>query len=171
MAIYAVPTSSDKLTLLDFGMYGSREAEQSGIDTTRTIDYSAIECIYSSTFTMGFDTPFDKNYSAGGVRSFDPDDNLDLFYTDSKARYNPDTGDLELNYSMHNPNMPWGGSGSYGSFRGADIGTFTGAIQNVFGFISAFFNYLPFSFQQLYFFGFTALIVVCIVKAVSKYSL
>lgn len=162
--VYAVPTGSDKLTLLDFYNFGNRETEDTlGFSTSETIIYSSVECIYSSTFTMDFNTPFDKNYNAAGVLSFDPDSDMDDFFTNSSARYNPDTHELEIGYNIGNHNHT---NGSYGSFSGADIGTFTGAIQNVFGFISAFFNYLPFSFQQLYFFGFTALIVVCIVKAV-----
>ncbi len=153
--VYAVPTLSDKLTIIDSFLFNG----------TQTIDYSAVECIYSSTFTMGFNTPFDKNYNAAGVLSYDPDSDSEDFFTRSTARYNPDTHELEIGYDMRN-NVRTGNFFNTYSSASPDAYSLIDNTRSVFLFISSTFSYFPSDVVHLFYFGFATLIIVAIIKAV-----
>lgn len=159
--VYAVESESDRLTLCDINLgitYGN----------LYWIDYTEVQEIYKSTFTLGFDTPFDAHYNSAGLHSFDPHgSDIDNFGAEL-ARYNPDTGALEVGSNMYSGKGAgyYNSTSSGGSSNNTRLMSFTSAFSTVFGFTSAFFNHLPDVLQQLFVFGFSTLVVCGIVKAV-----
>lgn len=162
--VYAVPTECNQLSFLSSEYIQSR-GWYSAL-SSKCVDFSQTELIYSSSFTMGFTTDFNPDLVSPGGLSFDPDSNLDDFFNTSSARLNPDTGSYEYDYNLskdYSSSRNFSFSGSAGS---SNLSTFSSAFSNVFAFISSFFSFLPSAFQQLFFFGFTTVIVVAIIKAV-----
>lgn len=161
--VYVLETNCEHLSFI------SKEFTDGYLDEylgNKAVDFRNAELLYSSTFKMCFTTDFDPDFNAVGVISYDPDSNSNSIFNRSSARYNPDTNALEIGYNLGNyRNNPTSYSFS-GSANKSNLNTFSGAFSNVFSFVSAFFSYLPGSYQQMYFFGLTALVVLAILKAV-----
>lgn len=133
---------------------------------------------YSETFKMlqYSDISYNSNLTFGDVLSYNGDAGYsDLF----KYNYNYDavtdgSGYTDIgHYDIFKDPDSWYNTGSFlpsSNFsdlsKGLSVKSFSGMFSNVFGFVSAFFNYLPSSMAQVYIFGFSCLVVVAIIKAV-----
>ena len=126
---------------------------------------------YRSTFTVSKAMPYDSNnnssdFTSNHVYGFDSENPSDVF--DNLAAYvSPDKKLVANNQKFSGDILPPGHSTNNYNFSSYQkIDSFSSSFQNVFGFITTFLNYLPDGFLGVFSFGFTALIIIVIIKAV-----
>ena len=129
--------------------------------TFKMLQYSDIK--YDPTKKTGTVLPYDgsKGISSKTQYDYSYDSKTDLITGEQKIGhtdlYNDPNSWISKNFSKNNiPKLDT----SY------SIDSYDSSFQNVFGFITTFFHYLPSSFIGIFSFGFTALVVIAIIKAV-----
>lgn len=129
--------------------------------TFKMLQYSDIK--YDPTKKTGAVLPYDGSKGISSQMQYDYtyDAKTDLITGEQKIGhtdlYNDPNSWISKNFS--NNNLPKLDS-SY------SIDSYDSSFQNVFGFITTFFHYLPGSFIGIFSFGFTAIVVIAIIKAV-----
>lgn len=135
--------------------------------------------VYSSSFTMKqySDVKYDPNTTYGGVLPYDYD--TANRYDNSYNAVEKEDGSVDyVSKDIYSDQNSWynkpidsgtGGSSSSGSSSSSKGFTnFAKSFSNFFGFLTYMFNFLPSQVKTIFTLGFTALVVICIIKVVFK---
>lgn len=143
----------------------------------KQVDTTYFSVAYESTFKIlqFSDIKYDPNKKTGNVLPYDGSKGIS---SKTKYDYSYDaktdliTGEQKIGHTdlYNDPNSWISKSSSKNNIPKLDtsysIDSYDSSFQNVFGFITTFFHYLPSSFIGIFSFGFTALVVIAIIKAV-----
>lgn len=127
--------------------------------------------VYRSTFTVSKPMPYDPtnndfDYTDTHVYGFDSNNPSSTF--SNLSALISDSGKLVVGNQKFGGTVSGAGhslnNSSFSDF--SDVSGFSGIFSNVFGYITSFFRYLPNGFSAVFLFGFSAIVVIAIIKAV-----
>lgn len=170
--VYAIETPYNYITNIDKALGDLIYSENSDNPYICYLDFSDTECVYSSNFTMRFNTDFQEDWNGSGIISYSPNINPDrLFNSTISAEY--DDGSLDNTYRVSvgtpsiNPYNGYNPSGYSSDYSGANKYTsFVKDSSSVFKFFSLVFGYFPLQITNLYYLGFWSIIILAILRRI-----